>query len=52
MCLTQVSLASAQVIQHVMSLITQALLDASCDHTLPPTHAGLVNSALYAAGPT
>ena len=35
-----------------MLLIGQALLDANCDHTVTPTHAGFANAVLYAIGPT
>jgi len=50
--LTWHSLATAELIQHVVLLIWQALLDAICDHTVKPTHAGDDNSVLYAADPT
>ena len=50
-CLLRDSLANVQLVQHVVLLIGQALLDASCDYTIKPTHAGLDNSGLYAAGP-
>jgi len=48
-CLTWHSLATAELIQHVVLLIWQALLDAMCDHTVKRTHAGLDSSVLYAA---
>jgi len=50
-CLTWRSVATVELIQHVVLLIWQALLDAICDHTVKPTHAGLDNSVLYAADP-
>ncbi len=51
-CLTWHSLATAELIQHVVLLIGQALLDAMRDHTFEPRHAGVDNCVLYAAGPT
>lgn len=50
-CLVWDPLASAQLVQHVVLLIGQALLDAGCGYTIKPTYAGLDNSVLYAAQP-
>jgi len=51
-CLTWHSLATAELIQHVVLLNGQPLLDAIRDHTVYPIHAGLGKSVLYVAGPT
>ncbi len=48
-CLTGHSLATPKLIQYVVLFNGQALLDAIRDQ---PTHAGLDNSVLYAAGST
>ena len=39
-CLTWHALATAELIQHVVLLIWQALLDAICDYTVNPRHSG------------
>ncbi len=47
-CFAWHSLATAELIQHVILLIWQALLGAICDRTTEPKHAGIDDSVWYA----